>query len=271
MNNAGTLFLILLGIVGIILLCVAMPLLQMGKRRKQKKVDRFLLQVLAAQSDGYKDVLTAAFGKIRKLSHALPGDGKELMISYAKDVPLLDCPNDDCPFCSFKTNYGWIDFHVLNGKISFVNFETAPHLMDISRCVIEKVTFYPELFSTPGKQMLETQTKEFPADWGNAVADLPPFQERFISAYLNAYRMTLPATLQELFRCCNGASSGKWCIYGMHEWSRCAFGAKNLWSIGCLEETIYLLLDDSGKFYTCDDDMPPEEIAKPLTEFLKGL
>ena len=117
--------------------------------------------------------------------------------------------------------------------------------------------------------MLETQTKEFPADWGNAVADLPPFQERFISAYLNAYRITLPATLQELFRCCNGASSGKWCIYGMHEWSRCA--SKNLWSIGCLEETIYLLLDDSGKFYTCDDDMPPEEIAKPLTEFLKGL
>ena len=87
-----------------------------SKRRKQKKVDRFLLQILAAQSDGYKDVLTAAFGKIRKLSHALPDDGKELMISYAKDVPLLDCPNDDCPFCSFKTNYGWIDFHVLNGK-----------------------------------------------------------------------------------------------------------------------------------------------------------
>ena len=92
-----------------------------SKRRKQKNVDRFLLQMLAAQSDGYEDVLTAAFGKIRKLSHALPGDGKELMISYAKDVPLLDCPNGDSPFCSFKTNYGWIDFHVLYGKILFVN------------------------------------------------------------------------------------------------------------------------------------------------------
>ena len=241
--------------------------LLLPKRRKQKEVDRFFLLSLAAHSGEYKDVLTAAFGKIRKLS----GDGKELMISYAKDVPLLDCPNDDCPFCSFKTNYGWIDFHVLNGKISFVNFETAPHLMDISRCVIEKVTFYPELFSTPGKQMLETQTKELPADWGNAVADLPPFQERFISAYLNAYRMTLPATLQELFRCCNGASSEKWFIYGMHEWSRCPIGTKDLWSIGCLEETIYLLLDDSGKFYTCDDDMSPQEITEPLTDFLGGL
>ena len=246
--------------------------LLLPKRRKQKEVDRFFLHVLADASGEYKDVLAAAFEKIKKLSHtnSLLG-GKELMISYESDAPAMDCPNDDCPFCSFKTNYGWIDFHVLNGKISFVNFETAPHLMDISRCVIEKVTFYPELFSTPGKQMLETQTKELPADWGNAVADLPPFQERFISAYLNAYRITLPAILQELFRCCNGASSGKWFIYGMHEWSRCAIGAKNLWSIGCLEETIYLLLDDSGKFYTCDDDMPPEEIAKPLTEFLGGL
>ena len=241
-----------------------------SKRRKQKKVDRFLLQILAAQSDGYKDVLTAAFGKIRKLSH----DGKELMISYESDVPVMDCPNDDCPFCSFKTNYGWIDFHVLNGKISFVNFETAPHLMDISRCVIEKVTFYPELFSTPGKQMLETQTKEFPADWGNVVADLPPFQERFISAYLNAYRITLPAELQEFFRCCNGTSSEKWCILGIHEWSRCAIASKNFWGIGYIEipnETIYLLLDDSGKFYTCNEDMLPGEIAEPLTEFLGEL
>ena len=87
-----------------------------SKRRKQKKVDRFLLQILAAQSDGYKNVLTAAFGKIRKLSHALPGDGKELMISYAKDVPLLDCPNDDCPLGSFKTISGLSVVSIRNQK-----------------------------------------------------------------------------------------------------------------------------------------------------------
>ena len=71
-----------------------------SKRRKQKKIDRFL------QSDGYKDVLTAAFGKIRKLSHTPTCDGRELTISYAKDVPLQDCPNDDCPWGSFKTISG---------------------------------------------------------------------------------------------------------------------------------------------------------------------
>ena len=43
-----------------------------SKRRKQKKVDRFLLQILAAQSDGYKDVLTAAFGKIRNYPTHFP-------------------------------------------------------------------------------------------------------------------------------------------------------------------------------------------------------
>ena len=241
------------------------------KRRRQKKVGRFLLQMLADQSSEYKDALYAAFEKIRKLSHALFGDGRELMISYTKDASLLDCQNDDCPLGSLKTNYGWVDFHILNGKIAFVNFETAPHQIDIDRCVIEKAIFYPELFTTPGKQMLQTQAKELPAVWGNAVADLPPFQERFITAYLKAYRLTLPAELQELFRCCNGASSEKWCILGIHEWSRCPIASKNFWSIGDLEEDIYLLLDDGGKFYTGNEDMPPEEIAEPLTEFLREL
>ena len=241
-------------------------------KRKQKEVDRFFLHTLADASGEYKDVLTAAFKKIKKLSHALPGDGKELMISYVKNVPLLDCKNDDCPFCSFKTNYGWVDFHVLNGKIAFVHYEIPPHKIDVKNCVIEEAVFFPELFTTPGKQMLETQARELPGIWENAVADLPPFQEQFISAYLNAYRITLPPILQELFRCSNGASSKNWCIYGMHEWSRCAIASKNLWSIGCLEENRYLLLDgNSGIFYTCDDDMPPEEIAEPLTEFLKGV
>ena len=53
-------------------------------KRKQKEVDRFFLHSLAAHSGEYKDVLTAAFEKIKKLSHtnSLWG-GKELMISYS--------------------------------------------------------------------------------------------------------------------------------------------------------------------------------------------
>ena len=85
-------------------------------KRKQKEVDRFFLQILAAQSDGYKDVLTAAFGKIRKLSHTPTCDGRELTISYAKDVPLLDCPNDDCPLGSFKTISGLSVVSIRNQK-----------------------------------------------------------------------------------------------------------------------------------------------------------
>ena len=87
-----------------------------SKRRKQKKIDRFLLQALTAQSDGYKDVLTAAFGKIRKLSHTPTCDGRELTISYAKDVPLLDWPNDDCPLGSFKTISGLSVVSIRNQK-----------------------------------------------------------------------------------------------------------------------------------------------------------
>ena len=241
--------------------------LLLPKRRKQKEVDRFFLLSLAAHSGEYKDVLAAAFEKIKKIVRG----GKELMISYESDAPAMDCKNDDSPYCSMKTNYGWVDFSELDGRIAFVHYEIPPHKIDVKNCVIEETVFFPELFNAVRKEMVEAQAKVLPPEWKNVKADLPPLKEFFLNAYLNAYRITLPAILQELFRCCNGASSGKWCIYGMHEWSRYAFGAKTLWSIGCLEETIYLLLDDSGKFYTCDDDMPPEEIAKPLTEFLRGL
>ena len=68
-----------------------------SKRRKQKKVDRFFLHTLAAVSGEYKDVLAAAFEKIKKLSHtnSLLG-GKELMISYESDAPAESnsCAND---------------------------------------------------------------------------------------------------------------------------------------------------------------------------------
>ena len=80
--------------------------LLLPRRRKQKEVDRFFLHVLAHASGEYKDVFAATFEKIKKLSHtnSLWG-GKELMISYESDVPVMDCKNDDSPYCSMKTNY----------------------------------------------------------------------------------------------------------------------------------------------------------------------
>ena len=116
--------------------------LLLSKRRKQKEVDRFFLHALADASGEYKDVLTAAFEKIKKLLHTFPGDGQELMISYEEDAPRMDLPNDDCPFCSFKTNFGWVDFTALDGRIAFVHYENLPHKIDIKHCVIEEMLFF---------------------------------------------------------------------------------------------------------------------------------
>ncbi len=243
-----------------------------SKRRKQKKVDRFLLQILAAQSDGYKDVLTAAFGKIRKLSHALPGDGKELMISYESDVPVMDCKNDDSPYCSMKTNYGWVDFSELNGKIAFVHYETPPHKIDVKNCVIEETVFFPELFNAVRKEMVEAQAKALPPEWKNVKADLPPLKEFFLNAYLKAYRATLPEILQELYRCCNGASSSKYRIFGLHEWSHWQTEDRNFLIVGEIElpdMLIAILLGDDGKFYSSEHDDKPEELKTSLADFLK--
>ena len=82
MNNAGTLFLILLGIIGIILLCVAMPVLQtiiaagcgigavllliltINKIFRSMKLKEYFWQVIP---DCDKDYLT--FGFIRRSRH----------------------------------------------------------------------------------------------------------------------------------------------------------------------------------------------------------
>ena len=71
--------------------------LLLPKRRKQKEVDRFFFHALADASGEYKDVLTAAFKKIKKLSHTNSIWGsKELMISYESDAPAESnsCAND---------------------------------------------------------------------------------------------------------------------------------------------------------------------------------
>ena len=71
--------------------------LLLPKRRKQKEVDLFFLHSLAAHSGEYKDVLAAAFEKIKKLSHtnSLRG-GKELGVRFSGvglgsfNVPCLE-------------------------------------------------------------------------------------------------------------------------------------------------------------------------------------
>ena len=118
-------------------------------KRKQKEVDLFFLHSLAAHSGEYKDVLTAAFEKIKKI---VRGGHMELMISYLDDVPLLDCCNDDSPFGSIKTNFGWIDFDILDNRLSWVFYETPAYQIDITNCLIEEVRFYPLLFNTPAKK-----------------------------------------------------------------------------------------------------------------------
>ena len=246
-----------------------------SKRRKQKKVDRFLLQMLAAQSGEYKEVLTSALGKIKRMSRAFLTDGKELMISYAEDAPRMDCKNDDSPFCSCKTNYGWVDFTVLDGKIAFVHYETPPHKINVKNWGIEEFVFYPELFNTARKAMIEEQAKDLPHDWKNFTADLPPLQEFFFNAYLKAYRVVLPENLQALFRSCNGASSKKCRIYGLHEWSHSPAEGRNFFVVGEFEflyDTYFLLLDHKGKIYTCNDDGEPDDNAleTPLPEFLRN-
>ena len=248
--------------------------LLLPKRRKQKEVDLFFLHSLATHSGEYKDVLAAAFEKIKKLSHTNSlGGGKELMISYESDVPAMDCKNDDSPYCSMKTNYGWVDFSELNGKIAFVHYETPPHKIDVKNCVIEEVVFFPELFNAVRKEMVEAQAKVLPPEWKNVKADLPPLKEFFLNAYLKAYRATLPEILQELYRCCNGASSSKYRIFGLHEWSHWETEDKNFLIVGEIElpdTLIAILLGDDGKFYTGNDDGETDDDAleMSLPEFL---
>ena len=243
--------------------------LLLPKRRKQKEVDRFFLHSLAAHSGEYKDVLTAAFKKIKKI---VRGGYTELMISYLDNVPLLDCCNDDSPFCSIKTNFGWIDFDILFNRVSWVFYETPAHQIDIANCIIEEIRFYPLLFNTPAKQMLAENVLPLPPEFGNAAAEHPPMLKQFQEEYLKAYRCTIPAELQNLYDSCNGASSNRWYISPISQWGRLTSEKKLV--IGEIEvqcSPLALLLDRSGKLYCCEHDDKPEELKTSLAEFLRSI
>ena len=247
--------------------------LLLPKRRKQKEVDRFFLHTLADASGEYKDVLAAAFEKIKKLSHtnSLWG-GKELMISYLDGVPLLDCRNDDSPFGSIKTNFGWIDFDILDNRLSWVFYETPAHQIDITNCLIEEVRFYPLLFNTPAKKMLAENVQPLPLEFGNAAAEHPPMLKQFQEEYWKAYRCTIPAELQNLYESCNGATSNSWYIFPISEWGRLT--SEKMLVIGEIEtqcNSLSLLLDRTGKLYGCKRDGKPEELKTSLAEFLRSI
>ena len=108
-------------------------------------------------------MLTAAFKKIKKI---VRGGYTELMLSYLDDVPPLGCRNDDSPFCSIKTNFGWIDFDILDNNLSWVFYETPAHQIDITNCIIEEIRFYPLLFNTPAKKMLAENILPLPPEVG---------------------------------------------------------------------------------------------------------
>ena len=240
-----------------------------SKRRKQKKVDRFLLQILAAHSGEYKDVLTAAFEKIKKI---VRGGHMELMISYLDGVPLLDCRNDDSPFGSIKTNFGWIDFDILDNRLSWVFYETPAHQIDITNCLIEEVRFYPLLFNTPAKKMLAENVQPLPPEFGNAAAEHPPMLKQFQEEYWKAYRCTIPAELQNLYESCNGASSNRWYIFPISQWGRLT--SEKMLVIGEIEtqsNPLSLLLDRTGKLYSSEHDDKPEELKTSLAEFLRSI
>ena len=133
--------------------------------------------------------------------------------------------------------------------------------------------FLAQLFNAVRKEMVEAQAKTLPPEWKNVKADLPPLKEFFLNAYLKAYRVTLPEILQELYGCCNGASSSKYRIIGLHEWSHWQTEDKNFLIVGEIElpdTLIAILLGDDGKFYTGNDDgeTDDEALETSLPEFL---
>lgn len=73
--------------------------------------------------------------------------------------------------------------------------------------------------------------------------------------------------------CCNGASSSKYRIFGLHEWSHWETEDRNFLIVGEIElpdTLIAILLGDDGKFYTGNDDgeTDDEALEMPLPEFL---
>ena len=238
-------------------------------KRKQKEVDRFFLHSLAAHSGEYKDVLTAAFEKIKKI---VRGGHMELMISYLDDAPPLDCRNDDSPFCSIKTNFGWIDFDILDNRLSWVFYETPAHQINITNCIIEEVRFYPLLFNTPAEKMLAENVQPLPPEFGDAAAEHPPMLKQFQEEYWKAYRCTIPAELQNLYESCNGASSNRWYIFPISQWGRLT--SEKMLVIGEIEtqsNPLSLRLDRTGKLYSSEHDDKPEELKTSLAEFLRSI